>query len=89
MSRQVRMQRMQFYIEPELRNDLEALAKHRNVSMAELIREAIRGFVIREMPKREMDPILDIIGMIESPDGPTDVGKNHDRYIYRKDWEEK
>lgn len=83
------MQRMQFYIEPELRNDLEALAKHRNVSMAELIREAIRGFVIREMPKREMDPILDIIGMIKSPDGPTDVGKNHDRYIYRKDWEEK
>ena len=89
MSRQVRMQRMQFYIEPELRNDLEALAKHRNVSMAELIREAIRGFVIREMPNRKMDPILDIIGLIESPGGPTDVGKNHDRYIYRKDWEEK
>jgi len=85
VSRQERMQRMQFYIEPELRNDLEALAKRRNVSMEELIREAVRSFVIREMPNSERDHILDIIGMIDSTDGPTDVGKNHDRYIYRKD----
>lgn len=80
---------MQFYIEPELRDDLEALAKRRNVPMAELIREAIRSLVIREMPARESDPILGIIGMIQSPDGPVDIGKNHDRYIYRKDWEDR
>lgn len=55
--------------------------------MAQLIREAIRNSVIREMPARESDPVLDTIGMIESPEGPEDIGKNHDRYIYRKDWE--
>ena len=83
-----RMHRMQFYIEPELRDELESLAKQRNVPMAELIREAIRSYVTRESPPAKTDSALNIIGMFRSSDTPVDVGRNHDEYIYRKDWEE-
>ncbi|NMB26345.1 MAG: CopG family transcriptional regulator [Firmicutes bacterium] len=87
MRKEQSMHRMQFYIEPELRDELESLAKQRNVPMAELIREAIRSYVIRERPPGKKDPLFNIIGMFKSSDGPSDVAINHDKYIYRKDWE--
>lgn len=87
MSKQGRMHRMQFYIEPELRDELASLAERRNVPMAELIREAIVGFIAREAPPQEADPALEIIGMIDWPDVPADASENHDHYIYRKDWQ--
>ena len=82
-----RMHRMQFYIEPRLHDELSSLARHRNVAVARLIREAIASFVARETPIQD-DPALRIIGMIDSPDAPGDAAVNHDRYIYRKDWED-
>jgi len=78
---------MQFYIEPRLHDELSSLARHRNVAVARLIREAIASFVARETPIQD-DPALRIIGMIDSPDAPGDAAVNHDRYIYRKDWED-
>lgn len=81
------MHRMQFYIEPGLHDQLASLAKHRDVAMAELIREAITSFLAREAPRSDDDPVLKIIGMIHWPDVPDDMAANHDRYVYRKDWE--
>ena len=83
-----RMHRMQFYIEPQVHDELSLLARRRNVAMAELIREAIASFIARETPRQD-DPALRIIGMIDSPDAPGDAAVNHDRYIYRKDWEDR
>lgn len=88
MSEQGRMHRMQFYIEPNVRDELASLAERRNVSMAQLIREAILSFVAREAQAPDGDPLLDIVGMIDSPDVPSDAAENHDRHIYRKDWED-
>ncbi len=88
MSEQGRMHRMQFYIEPNVRDELASLAERRNVSMAQLIREAILSFVAREAQTPDGDPLLDIVGMIDSPDVPSDAAENHDRHIYRKDWED-
>ena len=88
MSKRDRMHRMQFYIEPRVRDELASLAERRNVSMAQLIREAILSFISREAQAPDSDPLLDIVGMIDSPDVPTDAAENHDRYIYPKDWED-
>ena len=88
MSEQGRMHRMQFYIEPRVRDELASLAERRSVSMAQLIREAILSFISREAQAPDGDPLLDIVGMIDSPDVPIDAAENHDRYIYRKDWED-
>ena len=88
MSEQGRMHRMQFYIEPKVRDELALLAERRNVSMAQLIREAILSFISREAQAPDSDPLLDIVGMIDSPDVPIDAAENHDRYIYRRDWED-
>lgn len=82
-----RMHRMQFYIEPQVHDELSMLARHRNVAMAELIREAITSFIARETPRQD-DAALKVIGMIDSPDAPGDAAINHDRYIYREDWED-
>jgi hypothetical protein len=88
MSKRDRMHRMQFYIEPRVRDELASLAERRNVSMAQLIREAILSFISREAQAPDGDPLLDIVGMIDSPDVPTDAAENHDRHIYPKDWED-
>ena len=56
MSKRDRMHRMQFYIEPRVRDELASLAERRNVSMAQLIREAILSFVAREAQAPDGDP---------------------------------
>lgn len=80
------MQRMQFYIEPAIRSKLDAMASVRGVPVAELIREAIASFVAREQPVITGDPILRLAGVVNSPDIPSDIAENHDRYIYIDDW---
>jgi len=87
VSDESRMHRMQFYIEPKLRDALASLAERRGDSMAELIREAIQALIHREAMQCEGDPALDLIGMIDWPDVPADAASNHDRYIYLRDWE--
>jgi len=81
------MQRMQFYIEPDVRNKLNIMARRRGVPVAELIREAIGSYVAREQPTAEDDPVLRMVGAIRLPGDPVDIAVNHGRYIYTKDWE--
>lgn len=82
-----RMYRMHFYISPELRADLTDLAERRNVSIAELIREAIQSFILHERSSVKNTPELDLIGMVDWPHAPQDISLNHCKYVYRKDWE--
>ena len=75
------MQRTQIYLEPELAESLDRLAKERGTSRADLIRTAARRLVA-EQHHPEDDPILGIIGLAGiGRDGATDVAERHDDYL--------
>jgi hypothetical protein len=71
------MQRTQIYVEPELAESLDRLAKERGTSRANLIRMAARDLVDREA--RRFGSILDLAGI--GSDGATDVAERHDDYL--------
>lgn len=79
-----KMDRLQFYLETELHQELEKLAKTQNVSKAEVIRESLRDYITKT--KKEHNPALDIIGLISTKE--TNLAKNHDEHIYHTDWSE-
>jgi metal-responsive CopG/Arc/MetJ family transcriptional regulator len=75
------MQRTQIYLEPELAESLDRLAKERGTSRADLIRTAARRLVADEQLPED-DPILGIIGLAgNGHDGATDVAERHDDYL--------
>lgn len=77
------MQRTQIYLEPELAESLDQLARERGTSRADLIREAARRLLADAQPP-ENDPILGIIGLAgigQDKDGATDVAERHDEYM--------
>ncbi len=73
-----RMQRTQVYLEPELAQGLDYLARQRGISRAELIRRAARRLVAEERPPED-DPLFGIIGL--GCDEATDVAEHHDEYL--------
>lgn len=72
------MTRIQFYLEPELKKQLETLASRRKISKAELIRQSIRRLLQEEKVNKE-EPLLRIIGLGRS--GIGDVSEKHDKYL--------
>jgi metal-responsive CopG/Arc/MetJ family transcriptional regulator len=75
------MHRTQIYLEPDLAESLDRLARLRGTSRADLIRTAARRLVAEEQ-QPEDDPILGIIGLAGSGrDGATDVAERHDEYL--------
>jgi metal-responsive CopG/Arc/MetJ family transcriptional regulator len=77
----MKMQRTQIYLEPELAESLDRLAKQRGTSRADLIRTAARRLVAEEQPQDD-DPILGIIGLAGAgQDSATDVAERHDDYL--------
>ncbi len=85
------MTRIQVYLEPELREELETLASRRKMSRSELIRQSIRRFLQEEKVSEE-EPLLGIIGLGRS--GIDDVSEKHDKYlteeaVFAKLWDNK
>jgi len=72
------MRRTQIYLEPELAEALDRVARRRGISRASVIREAARQLVAAERPIEE-DPIFGIIGIASG--GPSDVSERHDDYL--------
>jgi metal-responsive CopG/Arc/MetJ family transcriptional regulator len=72
------MTRIQFYLEPELKKQLEFLASQHKISKAELIRQSIRKF-LKEEKVNEEEPLLEIIGLGRS--GIDNVSEKHDKYL--------
>jgi len=72
------MTRIQVYLEPELKEQLESLASELDVSRSELVRQSIRR-LLQEGKFNEQDPLLGIIGLGKS--GKNDISERHDRYI--------
>lgn len=73
------MDRLQFYLEPELNDELDRLSDQCNVSKASLIRDGIRR-VVEDYRTIEDDPLFDIVGAGESE--VTDAAAEHDKYLY-------
>ena len=68
---------IQVYLRPEQIDALRGLAERRHVSVAELIRQGVDR-ILAEVPPEE-DPLLEMIGMIDS--GLGDLSEKHDEYL--------
>ncbi|MBI1927860.1 ribbon-helix-helix protein, CopG family [Candidatus Poribacteria bacterium] len=67
--------RVQFYLHPELKKELEMLALQCQISKSELIRQSIRQF-LQEGKANEGEPLPGIIGFDRS--GTDDISEKHD-----------
>lgn len=65
--------RKQTYITPEQDRAVKRLAERSGVTEAEVIRQALDGWLTREQTRGDVDPFASLIGFV---DGPSDV--NHD-----------
>lgn len=82
------MTRTQIYLTEEQHEQIRHLAETKHKTMAQVIREAVEEYVIKQMdtedfgetPVSSADPLRDIIGLGAS--GITDGSIHHDRYIY-------
>jgi metal-responsive CopG/Arc/MetJ family transcriptional regulator len=72
------MQRTQIYLERELADALDRVARRRGTTRAEVIRLAARRYLAQEGLERE-DPIVGIIGLGASRAGRT--SEEHDRIL--------
>ncbi len=71
------MKPVQIYLRPEQIVALRALAKRREISVAELVRQGVDQ-LLAGVPAEE-DSAWNIIGLCDS--GPTDLSANHDEYL--------
>ena len=76
----MRMHRTQIYLEPELAESLDRLAKERGTSRADLIRVAARRLV-SEQSETPFGSILGLAGIGRDKDDATDVAERHDEYL--------
>ena len=76
----MRMQRTQIYLEPDLAESLDRLARKRGTSRADLIRVAARR-LISEESEPPFGSILGLAGIGRDKDGATDVAERHDEYL--------
>lgn len=77
------MVRKQIYIEDELERGLKALAARTGEAEAVHVRAALRAYLRehRSTPV-ERDPLLDLVGLVEDPEGARDMAEEHDHYLY-------
>lgn len=81
----VSMVRKQLYIDDELDRALKARAARTGRSEADHVRAALRDYLAdsaRADDSDGVDPLLDLIGLVDDEDGPDDVAAQHDHYLY-------
>ena len=75
---------MQILLDPGAKKMLEREAKIREISVGQVIREAVELYektkVSDEKDLTEKDPIWDIVGLVSG--NATDLSEEHDHYIY-------
>lgn len=75
------MIRKQLYLEEATDRALKRLAARSGRSEASHVRDALRLYLRQQDGPRD-DPLERLIGLVDNPDGPTDVAENHDHYLY-------
>lgn len=79
------LKRKQIYLDEESDRALKNLAFTTKISEAEHIRRAVRKYIAKlRVGIVDNDPLKELIGLCDSPNGPTDVSIHHDRYLYGK-----
>lgn len=77
------MVRKQIYIDEELDLGLKALAASTGSAEAVHVRAALREYLREHQGSlSERDPLLELIGLVDDPEGPRDVAEEHDHYLY-------
>lgn len=75
------MRRKQLYLDEETDRALKRLSLQTGRSEASHVREALERY-LGEQRSDETDPLVGLIGLVETEDGPKDVAENHDHYLY-------
>jgi len=70
-------------IPKEVNKRLEILVERENCRAEDLLLEAIKESIERKF-ERLNDPFFEVTNTKGS--GLTDIGRNHDKYLYKKDW---
>jgi len=79
------LKRKQIYLDEESDRALKRLAFATKISEAEHIRRAVRKYIAKQrVGVVKDDPLREMIGLCDSPDGPTDASIHHDKYLYGK-----
>ena len=77
------LKRKQIYLDEESDQALKMLAFATKISEAEHIRRAVRKYIAKMQAETgNDDPLKEVIGLCDSPDGPTDASIHHDRYLH-------
>ena len=71
--------RVQILLSQDEDDAIEAEARRLGISKSEVVRRCVRPLV--KVPGPWVSPFEDLIGIIKD-DGPTDMGRNHDDYLY-------
>jgi hypothetical protein len=73
----------QLYIDGALDGALKLLAARTGLSEAEHVRTALRRYLADQaLQHSDDDPLLELVGMVDDPNGPDDAAANHDHYLY-------
>ncbi len=73
---------LQVYLDQRDHNLLKRLANRLGLSKAETVREALRRWAIQLAGPE--DPLLKLIGGLDSPNVPADLSTRHDEYAARQ-----
>jgi hypothetical protein len=79
------LKRKQIYLDEESDQALKRLAIETKISESEHIRRAVAKYIAKKKTViADKDPIREIIGLCDNPNGPSDASVNHDHYLYGK-----
>ena len=78
------LKRTQMYFPEEMLQQVRQLAEREHTTIADIVRNAVGDFLKKKKKKKEIDwdndPLMKLIGKIETGDG--DISVNHDAYLY-------
>ena len=75
-----KMVRMEVRFSPDEMASITAEARRLGISKNEVVRRCLRSFV--DVTEPWVSPFEDLIAIVKD-DGPTDMGRNHDDYLYQ------
>lgn len=76
------MRRKQLYLDEPTERALKRVAAQTGRSEAAVVREALQRYVVERADEPHDDPLARLIGLVPDPEGPDDVARQHDHYLY-------
>lgn len=76
--------RKQIHLEPASDETLKEIARETGIPQAEHIRRAVRVYIdryARTPAEDQSDPLLQLIGICDSSNGPKNAALHHDHYL--------